>query len=286
VVANPQRAGMLMASNGRKNDQLDARTLAKFGARMVSLLRPIEHRSQDAQQDLAVLRARAAVIRTRTLLINAARSLTKVMGYRLPSVGADAFARKVAEDVPPGLERAFVPLLDAIAALTLEIKEYNKQLDALCATYPETKILRQINGVGRVTALTFILTLEDPKRFAKSRKVGAFVGLVPKQHESGDSAPQLRITKAGDSYLRQCLVTAAHYILGPFGDDCNLRRYGERLSARGGKRAKKQAVVAVARKLAVLMHRLWSREETYDPLYRAHNTSRRSPDPTAVPAQN
>jgi transposase len=276
VVANPQRAGAFLATNGRKHDKLDARTLAQLGFYMLSLLRPLKHRSQAAQQDLAVIRARAAAIRCRTVLVNAARSLVKVQGYRLPSCSASSFARAVAGHVPAELRDALEPLLKQIAELTTTIKEYDKKVSTLCAKYPETEILRQIDGVGPLTAVTFILTLEDPERFAKSRQVGAFVGLVPRQCDSGDRSPQLRITKAGDSYLRQILISAAHYILGPFGPDCNLRRHGEMLMARGGKRAKKQAVVATARKLAILMHRLWRTGETYEPFYRrTSRTSRR-----------
>ena len=275
VVANPHRAGAFLATNERKNDRLDARTLAQLGFYAVSLLRPIQHRSQDAQEDLAVIRARAAVIRSRALLVNAVRSLVKVQGYRLPSCSTASFAHKVTPHVPRGLKAALQPLLQQIAKLTGTIKDYDQKISALCAKYPETDLLRQITGVGPLTAITFLLTLEDPKRFARSRTVGAFVGLTPRQCESGDRSPQLRITKAGNSYLRQTLVSAAHYILGAHGPDCNLRRQGEKLRARGGKRAKKQAIVATARKLAVLMHRLWLTGETYDPFYRASDSTRR-----------
>ncbi len=111
-----------------------------------------------------------------------------------------------------------------------------------------------------------MLTLEDPARFPTSRDVGAYVGLVPKRSASGQRDPQLGITRAGDRMLRRLLVQAAHYTLGPFGPDTDLRRFGEKLAARGGKNAKKRAIVAVARKLAVLLHSLWSTGEVYEPL--------------------
>jgi len=117
-----------------------------------------------------------------------------------------------------------------------------------------------------LSAITFVLTIEDPHRFARSRDVGSYLGLRPKQQDSGDRSPQLRITKAGDQYLRKMLVSCAHYILGPFGPDTDLRRWGLKLCERGGKNAKKRAVVAVARKLAVLLHRLWVTAEVYEPL--------------------
>jgi transposase len=130
--------------------------------------------------------------------------------------------------------------------------------------------LRQVEGVGVLTALTFVLTLEDPYRFERSRSVGAYLGLVPARDQSGDRDPQRRISKEGDEMLRRLLVGSAHYILGPFGSDSDLRRHGEKIASRGGKNAKKRAVVAVARKLSVLLHRLWITAELYDPLYNAH----------------
>ena len=122
-----------------------------------------------------------------------------------------------------------------------------------------------MTGIGPVTSLAYVLTLETPLRFARSRDVGPYLGLVP-AGDSGDSQPQLGISKAGDRMLRKLLVGSAHYILGPFGPDCDLRRFGMKLCERGGKNAKKRATVAVARKLAVLLHRLWISGEVYEPL--------------------
>lgn len=275
VVANPVCAGRALAANGRKNDQLDALTLASFGMESLRLLRPIKHRNRSAQDDLSVVRARDVLVRSRTSLINAVRGLVKSSGERLPRCSAPAFHHKVAEHVPEGLKPAILPLLAQIKQMTGAIREFEKQIDALCAKYPETGKLREITGVGALTALAYVLTLEDHRRFAKSRKVGAFLGLVPKERDSGAISPQLRITKCGDQYLRRLLVGSAHYILGPFGEDCDLRRFGERLASRGAARGKKQAVVAVARKLAVLMHRLWSSGQSYDPFYNTEPTKRR-----------
>jgi transposase len=129
--------------------------------------------------------------------------------------------------------------------------------------------LTQVSGVGTLTAMAFVLTIEEPHRFRRSRDVGCYLGLRPKQQDSGERSPQLRITKAGDSYLRKILVSSAHYIIGPFGPDTDLRRWGLKLCERGGKNAKKRAVVAVARKLAVLLHRLWVTGEVYEPLRNA-----------------
>ena len=160
------------------------------------------------------------------------------------------------------------------AAVSDCIQVYDERIEKLGREkYGHTELLRQVKGVGPLTSLAYVLTLENPDRFAKSRDVGPYLGLVPKQEESGDSQPQLGISKAGDVMLRRLLVGSAHYILGPFGPDTDLRRYGLRLCERGGKNAKKRAAVAVARKLAVLLHRLWISGEVYEPLRQAPPTA-------------
>jgi len=167
-----------------------------------------------------------------------------------------------------------LPLVIQVETLTESIATYDKKIEDLGSTkYDQTKLLRQVKGVGPITALAYVLTLEDPERFRKSRDVGPYLGLIPKQEDSGDSQPQLGISKAGDRMLRRLLVGSAHYVLGPFGPDTDLRRYGLRLCERGGKNAKKRAVVAVARKLAVPLHRLWRSGEVYEPLRQAKTTA-------------
>jgi transposase len=200
----------------------------------------------------------------------------------LPSCSADSFAHKTAPHIPEPLRPALAPILDTIASLTKQIHAYGKKVETLCRQrYPETKLLRPVSGVGTLTALVYILTLENPHRFRRSREVGPALGLVPRRDQSGDRDPQLRITKTGDAYLRRLLVGSAQYILGPFGPDCDLRRWGLKLAERGGKNAKKRAVVAVARKLAVLLHHLWKTGEIYDPFYLAGKHDRA---PEVVPA--
>jgi transposase len=189
----------------------------------------------------------------------------------LPKCPARSFHNKAAEHIPEALWPALEPILEQIASLTERIRQYDRKLETLCQEhYPETQLLRQVEGVGPLTALTFVLTLEDPYRFATSRSVGAYLGLVPAMDHSGDRNPQKRISKEGDQMLRKLLVGSAHYILGPFGSDSDLRRHGQKIASRGGKNSKKRAVVAVARKLCVLLHRLWVSGEVYDPLYNAH----------------
>ena len=249
----------------KRNDRLDAEFLARQGRADVQLLHPIQHRGIDAQQHLAQLRARDQLVRTRTQLINHVRGAVKSVGGRLPPCSAAAFARQAQPAVPDPLRPGLDPLLTVIGELTQQIAAYDRTLAQLVVTYPEAARLQQVVGVGPLTALAFVLLLEDPTRFARSRDVGAYFGLVPRLDQSSGAEPQLRISKAGDGLGRRLLVSAAQYILGPFGPECDLRRYGMALAQRGGRNAKKRAVVAVARKLAVVLHRLWVNTQRYDP---------------------
>ena len=267
LVANPRRMEGSKRRK-RKNDRIDANKLARLGRVDPQSLHPIEHRSKEVRQDLLVLRARDALVAARTELINTTRGLVKSMGARLPKCSSPSFAAKVEKAaVPSEVREALLPLVRVVAALSNDIQAYDQQIEKLASKqYGHTKLLRQVKGVGAITALAYVLTLEHPERFAKSRDVGPYLGLVPKQEDSGDSQPQLGISKTGDQMLRKLLVGSAHYILGPFGPDTDLRRFGMRLCERGGKNAKKRAVVAVARRLAVLLHRLWVSGEVYEPL--------------------
>jgi transposase len=269
IVANPRKVRLIAASD-HKSDRVDAETLARLGRADVKLLHPLRHRGEKAQQHLAILRARDQLVGVRTALINHVRGAVKSFGCRLPSTSAEAFAAKAQASLPEALAAALGPLLDTIRALTQSIRDYDAEVEDLCRrSYPQTSLLREVKGVGPLTALAFVLTLESPERFGRSRQVGAYLGLRPRLSQSGDSDPQLPITKAGDTFLRRLLVSSAHYILGPFGPDCALRRIGLRLTATGGASAKKRAVVAIARRLAVLLHSLWKTGEIYDPMRNA-----------------
>jgi transposase len=269
LVANPR----LMEGSKRrkrKNDRIDANKLARLGRVDPQSLHPMQHRSPGVRQDLVMLRARDALVAARTELINATRGLVKSMGARLPKCSSPSFAQKVEEAVPAEIREALLPLVRMTAALSDSIQGYDEKIEKLASEkYGHTTLLRQVKGVGPITALAYVLTLENPERFVKSRDVGPYLGLVPKQEDSGESQPQLGISKAGDTMVRRLLVGSAQYILGPFGPDTDLRRYGLRLCERGGKNAKKRAAVAVARKLAVLLHRLWVSGEVYEPLRHA-----------------
>jgi transposase len=193
--------------------------------------------------------------------------LVKSYGERLRKCGTEQLRRETTSSLSTGLREALEPLLQEVESLNERIQEYDRRIEKMSkVTYPETALLKQIKGVGNLIATTYVLTIEDPHRFRKSRDAGCFVGLQPGRRNSGESEPQMRISKEGDEYLRTLLVQGAHYILGPFGEDSDLRRWGRKLSGPGGKNAKKRAVVAVARKLAVLLHRLWVSGEVYEPL--------------------
>jgi transposase len=272
IVANASKVRAISASL-RKTDERDARCLAQLGRVDPELLSPVHTRSEEAQQALAVVRAREGLVKTRTMLVNQVRGMVKSFGARLPSCSAKSFARGASEALPKELKAALEPLLEVIADVSERIRSFDRDIEAWAKRFPVTERLRQIKGVGALTALVFVLTLDDPHRFARSRSVGAYLGLVPASRSSGNSTPQLPITKHGDGLLRRLLVQAAHYILGPFGQDSDLRSFGQELARRGGKSGKKRAVVAVARKLAVLLHRLWISGEDYEPHRRAASSS-------------
>jgi transposase len=274
LVAHAQKVQLITKSN-RKDDRHDARTLARLARIDPELLGPVRHRSAQAQIHLTVIRARAELVRARTALVSAARGLVKSYGQRLPKCGTEQVSRELAAGLCSELREVVEPLLGEIKSLNERIQEYDKRMEKIAKeVYPEVFLLKQVKGVGTQIALTYVLTIEDPHRFPKSREVGCFLGLRPGCRNSGQSEPQRHISKEGDRYLRTMLVQGAHYILGPFGEDSDLRRWGLKLAERGGKNAKKRAVVAVARKLAVLLHRLWVSGEVYEPLRNSHKAMR------------
>jgi transposase len=265
TVANTRRLQLISQSDS-KSDRTDSELLARLGRADVTLLAPIKHRGDVAQADLAVAKVRDCLVRARTKLVNQARGLVKSFGHRLPSCDPDYFHKKAAQEIPEQLKPALQPLLKAVETMTEQIKQHDKTIAQVAKRYPDVEVISQVDGVGVLTALVFLLTLEDKTRFKKSRMVGAFLGLRPRRDQSGKSDKQLSITKAGDSFTRRLLVNAANHILGPFGKDCALKQWGLKLAERGGKNARQRAKVAVARKLSVLMHRLWVTGELYQPL--------------------
>jgi transposase len=267
IVANARKL-RLIGESRKKDDRLDAQTLARLARIDPKLLCPVKHRSAQGQADLAMIRARAGLVRARTALVNTARGLAKSYGERLRGCNVRNMNPEKAEGLSPELQRALEPLLAALESVSQQIREYNQHIESLAQErYPQVALLKQVKGVGTLIALTFLLTLEDPHRFPKSRDVGRYLGLQPGRRNSGQSQPQMHISKEGDPYLRTLLVQGAQHILGPFGVDCDLRRWGLKLAERGGRSGKKRAIVATARKLAVLLHHLWVSGEVYEPLH-------------------
>ena len=275
VIVAHARNVRLIGESRRKDDRIDARTLARLARVDPQLLSPVQHRSAQAQIHLMQIRARAELVKARTALVNSARGLVKSYGERLRRCGTQQVGQELAMGLSAELREALEPLLREVESLNAQIKEYDRRIEKMAReTYPEVELLKQVKGVGDLIALTYVLTIEDPHRFRKSREAGCFVGLQPGRRNSGQSHPQMHISKEGDRYLRTLLVQGAHYILGPFGEDSDLRRWGLKLAQRGGKNAKKRAVIAVARKLTVLLHRLWLGGEVYEPL---RNSQREMP---------
>lgn len=274
-VANSRHLRTIYENPG-KNDAYDAEMLARLGRMDLTLLRPVQLRGAEMQMDLSMLRARDQVVQARSKLIAAARNLVKGFGIRLPDCDAAYFHRHAAGAVPKELRPTIDPMIKAVGRLTATIQAYDKRVERVARQrYPEVAVLEQVKGVGALTALGYRLTLAERSRFHKSREVGPYLGLTRKRDQSGEEDPELGITKAGDGYLRRLLVGSAHYILGPFGPDTDLRRFGLRLmgesdpsrrNKKHSKGRKKRAVVAVARKLAVLLHALWTSGEVYEPL--------------------
>jgi transposase len=266
VVANARRVKLITESS-RKNDDVDAELLARLVRADRKLLSPVRHRGEKAQADLMAVRVRAQLVELRTQTVNAVRGLVKPFGQRLPACDTGSLTRAEAGHLGAAIRGHAERLLGVVEELTKQIDACDGELERIAkdSYAKETAQLRQVTGVGPITALTFILTLDDPARFKKSRDVGAFVGLRPKSRQSGASEPEMRISKEGDGYLRTLLVQCAQYILSRRGPETDLKRWGLEIAAKGKKKAKKRAVVAVARKLAVLLHRLWVSGEIYEP---------------------
>jgi transposase len=275
IVANARKVRLISQAK-KKNDRIDAEQLARLARIDRRLLAPIQHRGEVAQADLAVIRARAEMVATRTKLINSARGLAKPMGARLAKCDADQAGEALAKELPAGVKAVVGPMLKMVEQLTEQIGVYDAQIEKIEKRYPETKLLQQVYGVGTLVSLTYVLTLEDGGRFRRSREVGPYVGLQPKQDESGESAAQLGISKAGDGLLRTLLVQSAQCMLRKGAPDSDLRAWGLGKQQRGGKNGKRRAVVAVARKLAVLLHRLWVTGEVYDPHYNRKGAEERT----------
>jgi transposase len=290
-VANARKLRAIW-DNDSKTDRTDAQLLGEIVQLKPSLLRPIQHRGKEGLQDLKLARARSLLVRTRTMMISHVRGAVKATGHRLSSCASEAFYKRV-DDIPEELKFALEPVMKQTGEHTALIRGYDAAIRKRAAQVPAVALLTQVPGVGELTALTFVSIIEDPARFPKARKVAGYLGLRPRLDDSGDTQKQLGITKAGDKYLRVLLVQCAQYILGPFSPDTDLKRWGTKLAERGGKNAKKRAVVAVARKLSVLLLTLWKTGDKYEPLIKAKQKEDikkecpdKGPTPSLAPAKD
>jgi len=263
IAADPRQLKLISQSR-RKNDKKDAYLLACAGRGMPELLNPITHRSLQAHADRAVSKARHTLVTTRTKLVNHLRGVVKTEGGRIKAT-AQYFHSHALEQIPEHLRPALEPLIDVLAAIHDQLLTIDREMKRIARDrYPEVELLMGIFSVGLTTAFAFVTTIEDPSRFRRARACGAYLGMTPRQRESGSISPELNITKAGDGHLRRLLVLCAHHLLGPFGKDCRLRRWGLELCG-GTKKGRKRAVVAVARKLAVQMMAIWKSGRAFDP---------------------
>ena len=259
IVSNPRKVRAIY-QHERKSDQRDALMLARIGRMDRALLYPVRHGSEQAQQDLLRIKLRDSLVRARVALINSVRFSLKSLGYAVRNPSSERFHKVAMERLPERVQQMIAPSVQALAELSTRIAVLEREIHVVARTkYPQTLWLQQVPGVGALTALYFVLKIEDPQRFENVRDV-----VCPRRDQSGQSDPQLRISKRGDPYLRRLLVSAAQYILGPFGPQSALRAYGLMLAADGGARARKRAVVAVARKLAVLLLSLWKNRSHYE----------------------
>lgn len=264
ILANPRRLRSIY-ENDTKSDRVDAEMLARLARSDPKLLYPVAIRSEERQAGLVVIRSRRVLVEMRTKLVNHVRGVCKSLGVRLPRCTAASFHRQAVSFIPEELFSSLEPVLRQMEELEGSIRDCDRRIEEMAREIEGVDILTSATGVGNLTAVTYALTLGDPSRFHKSRTVGSYLGLRSKRDQSGERDKQLPITRAGDVYLRSLLVGCAHHVLGPFGPDSALRCWGLSLAERGGRGAKKKAVVAVARKLAVILHRMWVTGERYRP---------------------
>ena len=266
IVAHARDLAYIYNSD-KKSDRIDAEKLARLAQADRKLLHPVKLKSRKQQEDLLAIKTRDLLVAERVKLINSLRGFIRSFGYDDSSYSPETI-QQINEILPKTIQKSLKGLFITLSQINVQIKYYDKLLEKKSKEYPETEVLQQIKGVGPLTALAFALIIGNPHRFTK-REISSYTGLAPKRDQSGDVDKQLGISKAGNKLLRRLLVQCSQYIMGPFGEDCNLRRFGERIAARGGSIAKKKAKIAVARKLAITMMALWRNPEIkYQPNFK------------------
>jgi transposase len=271
-VINPRQL-KLISHSVKKTDRNDARLLARIGRTDVGLLQPTHRRRVEYRNARTVLKTRRSLVEARTRLVNSVRSTAKGYGCKIRTCSTECFAKAATASLPAELRKMTQPQLDALSFLTKQIESCDLEIERLGREqFPQTELLRRIHGVGPQVALAFVAAIDEPDRFRRSREVGPYLGLTPRRDQSGDSDPRLRISKHGDGSVRSLLVSSATHILRVRAPDSDLKRFGQRTA--GGHpspRDRGRARIAVARKLAVLMHHLLQSGEVYEPLRNAAN---------------
>jgi transposase len=258
-ICNPRKLAAV-SQNLKKSDEEDSLMLAQLLLTGKHLLSQVHHANEDKMRDFLLIKSRKALVKCRTILINTSRGVVKSFGERIsPNLTANAFHKYAGDSLTSESNEKIKDLIEVIGKTTEQILLYEKNIDTLIQNkYPVAQLLQSINGVGPLTSLTYVLTIDDPKKFPNSRTVGAFLGLVPRRDQSGNKDKQLPITKAGSKLLRSLLINCANYILSEKGEDNQIKRFGLKIRGDGTSKTKNnKAKVAVARKLSVIMHKLW-----------------------------
>lgn len=255
-IANPGKVPSISKST-TKNDRNDARELARLAIADVAMLHPVKLRDEVYQQMLRYHRGRNELICVRTKLISQLRGFAKSIGFRIEDCSTERFHKLSKGDWPVDLETVAWPLMDVIEVVNLKIKAFEKSIKDL-SEQPEFKGMvdrvRLVYGVGDIGATAFVAAIGGyPDRFEHSRDAGCYLGLVPKQDQSGDKDKQLHITRAGSCLVRTVLIECAGVVLQSNAKETDLKLKGLRISMNGGLIARKKARTAVARGLAVTM---------------------------------
>jgi transposase len=259
IVANAQRV-RLIAESTLKNDRVDAETLARLVRMDPALLCPIHHRGEETQRLRGMLRVRRSLVNSRTACLNTARGLLRSFGYRVPGQRPERLARALTPGkIPEAMCRLVAPLVATALELDEKVQALDVEVVAVGQLFPVVERLQQVPGVGPLVALAYVLCIEDSARFSSSRDIASFLGLRPRMRESAERSRFGSITRHGDAEMRRLLIQAAHGCLRS-RQDSDLKRWAEQLAGRIGK---KKAIVALARKLAVVLHHLWVSGEDY-----------------------
>lgn len=256
-----RHAKKALSARINKSDANDAESLAQLSR--TGWFKAVHMKAEGTHIDRAALKVREQLIKSRNACANQLRGLLKLFGLRLgevttPGKRAERLAALFAQK--PELKPVMTPLIQSLEALEAQIGSSTKQLTARAATDPVATRLMSVPGVGPIAALTYVSSIEDPARFARGRDAGAFAGLVPRRNQSGERDYKGRISKAGDPMLRHALYEAANSLLVRVKRPSALQSWGKTIAeTKGPKRAR----VALARKLAILLHRLWQSETEF-----------------------